>query len=82
MINPVTGYPAEHLILSATVFADNCMTADAWATAFMVMGHERGIEVAAAHPELDVLFVYSVREDQEEVYVSPRIASTMVITEH
>lgn len=39
-INPTTGYPVEHSLLSATVIADNCMTADAYATAFMVMGTE------------------------------------------
>lgn len=39
-INPKTGYPVNHSLLSATVIADNCMTADAYATAFMVMGKE------------------------------------------
>lgn len=37
-INPNTGYPVRHSLLSATVIADNCKTADAYATAFMVMG--------------------------------------------
>lgn len=40
-INPVTGYPVSHNLLSATVIADDCMTADAYATAFMVMGLEQ-----------------------------------------
>lgn len=35
-INPKTGYPAESNILSATVIADDCMTADAYATVFML----------------------------------------------
>lgn len=39
-INPLTGYPVNHSLLSATVIADDCMTADAYATAFMVMGTE------------------------------------------
>lgn len=39
-INPKTGYPVEHTLLSATVFAKNCAEADAYATAFMVMGLE------------------------------------------
>jgi thiamine biosynthesis lipoprotein len=58
-IDPVTGYPAERSILSASVFASDCITADAWGTAFMVMGHEKGIEVLKFHPELDVFFIYS-----------------------
>ena len=41
IINPFTGYPAMHNLLSATVIAGNCMTADAYATAFMVMGLDK-----------------------------------------
>ncbi|GAP68783.1 thiamine biosynthesis lipoprotein ApbE [Bacteroidales bacterium 6E] len=40
-INPATGYPVQHSLLSATVLANDCMTADAFATAFMVMGLEK-----------------------------------------
>ncbi len=43
-INPKTGYPVVSNLLSATVVADDCMTADAYATAFMVFGVERSIE--------------------------------------
>lgn len=39
-IDPKTGYPVQHNILSATVLAKNCATADAYATSFMVMGME------------------------------------------
>ena len=39
-IDPRTGYPVQHNILSATVVAKDCMSADAYATAFMVMGLE------------------------------------------
>ena len=39
-IDPRTGYPVQHSILSATVIARDCMSADAYATAFMVMGLE------------------------------------------
>ncbi|HZY78046.1 MAG TPA: FAD:protein FMN transferase [Cyclobacteriaceae bacterium] len=58
-IDPATGYPAQRAILSASVFANDCTTADAWATAIMVMGHEKAIEVLKGHPELDVFLVYS-----------------------
>ena len=43
-IDPITGFPVERALLCATAFAADC-AADAWATAFMSMGHERGIEV-------------------------------------
>lgn len=39
-INPKTGRPVQHSLLSATVVTDNCALADAYATAFMVMGVE------------------------------------------
>ena len=40
-IDPETGYPVQHSLLSATVLANDCATADAFATAFMVMGVEK-----------------------------------------
>ncbi len=58
-IDPHTGYPIEHSILSATVVAKDCMTADALATAFMVMGLEKAIAFAQARPEIDAYFIFS-----------------------
>ena len=43
-IDPRTGYPVQHSLLSATVIAENCAKADAYATSFMVMGLEKAIE--------------------------------------
>lgn len=61
-IDPISGFPVQHELLSATVFAADCATADAWATAFMSMGHVKGIEILKNHSELDVLFIYSSTE--------------------
>ncbi len=61
-IDPVTGFPAVRELLSATVFASDCSTADAWATAFMAMGHVKGKEILKSHQELDVFFIYSSKE--------------------
>lgn len=60
IIDPYTGYPAKHNLLSATVLADDCMTADAYATAFMVMGAEKSKQFLSEHKELqlDVFFIY------------------------
>lgn len=58
-IDPKTGYPVDTDILSATVFAEDCTTADAWDTALMVMGHEKAIEVLEKQPELDAFIIYS-----------------------
>lgn len=57
-IDPHTGQPVQHSLLSASVLAPDCATADAYATAFMVMGVERAREVLKAHPELDAYFIY------------------------
>lgn len=48
VIDPATGRPIEHTTASATVLAENAMLADAWATAMLVLGRERGLEVAEA----------------------------------
>lgn len=44
-IDPKTGYPVQHTLLSATVLADDCMTADAYATAFLVLGVEKSMQI-------------------------------------
>jgi thiamine biosynthesis lipoprotein len=60
IINPFTGYPAKNNLLSTTVIANDCMTADAYATAFMVMGVEKAKEFLVEHKELglEVFFIY------------------------
>jgi thiamine biosynthesis lipoprotein len=57
-LNPKTGYPVTHSLLSVTVVADNCALADGLATAFMVMG-----------PDKTVKFVKSSIIDNIEVYL-------------
>lgn len=58
-IDPKTGYPIQHNILSATVIADNCATADAYATAFMVLGLDASKEILDKHPELNAYMICS-----------------------
>lgn len=67
-IDPRTGYPVEHSLLSATVIARDCMSADAYATAFMVMGLEEAEKFANAHPDLDAYFIYSDAEGKLQTY--------------
>jgi thiamine biosynthesis lipoprotein len=61
-INPLTGYPAESNILSASVFYADCMTADAFATAFMTMDVEKAAAIGDRIPGLDYLFIYADNE--------------------
>jgi thiamine biosynthesis lipoprotein len=60
IIDPHTGYPARHNLLSATVVASNCITADAYATAFMVMGIENAKQFLSENKDLQlqVFFIY------------------------
>ncbi|MEQ9374166.1 MAG: FAD:protein FMN transferase [Imperialibacter sp.] len=58
-IDPVSGRPVQHSLLSASVFAKDCMTADALATACMVMGVEKAVTLFEAHKELDAILIYS-----------------------
>ncbi len=60
IIDPHTGYPAKNNLLSASVIAPDCMTADAYATAFMVMGLEKSKQFLQQHPDLqiEVYFIY------------------------
>lgn len=72
-INPHTGYPADHNLLSATVIAKDCMTADGYATAFMVMGLEKTKQFLDNHPELVVYLIYSNEQGENQVYYTPSL---------
>ena len=72
-IDPKTGYPVQHSILSATVLADDCATADAYATSFMVMGLERARKLLERHPELMAYLIYSDEKGQNAVWFSPSL---------
>lgn len=60
IIDPRTGYPAKQNLLSATVIADDCITADAYATAFIIMGLERSKQFLTENKDLnlEVFFIY------------------------
>ncbi len=57
-INPETGRPVQHNILSATVLCDQCARADAYATSFMVMGLQHAQEILKKNPDLMAYFIY------------------------
>lgn len=57
-INPVTGFPERSKLLSATVIADDAMTADAYDTACMVLGLEKGFALIESLPNLEAYFIY------------------------
>ena len=69
-IDPRTGYPVQHNILSATVLADHCATADAYATSFMVLGLDSARTVLRRHPEMKAYLIYTDQEGRLAVWHS------------
>lgn len=69
-INPATGYPEISTLLSATVLAEDCMTADAYATAFMVMGLEQAIQFVEQSAALEAYFISSDENGAYQEYFS------------
>jgi thiamine biosynthesis lipoprotein len=65
-IDPKTGYSAKQNVLSVTVIASDCMTADALATAFMVMGLEKTKRFLSQRPDVEALIVYADNEETKE----------------
>ena len=72
-IDPKTGYPVQHSLLSSTVLASNCATADAYATAFMVLGIDKAKVVLQKHPELMAYFIYAGPDGKMKVWFSPSL---------
>lgn len=66
-IDPRTGYPVQHSLLSATVIADNCMRADALATAFMVLGVDSAMAYCERHPEVEGYFIVASDSGRYEI---------------
>ena len=69
-IDPKTGYPVLDNLLSVTVQASDCMSADAWATAFMVMGLEKTLRFLSEHQELQAYLIYSDTDGQLKTFTT------------
>lgn len=76
-INPHTGYPIQRDVLSATVIASDCMTADAFATSFMVMGSEKALQILSEQEGIEgyLILPSSTDSTQLEVVYSEGFAS-------
>ncbi len=66
-IDPHTGYPVQHSLLSASIIAPDCMTADAYATACMVMGLEKSMQLISALPDTEGYFIYVDEKGENQV---------------
>jgi thiamine biosynthesis lipoprotein len=72
-IDPKTGYPARNTLLSATIIADDCATADGLATACMVMGKDKSIEFLKKNANLEAYLVYSDNEGNFKTWISSNL---------
>lgn len=77
-IDPATGYPVQHSLLSATVISDRCAKADAYATAFMVMGLEKAKKVLDRHRDLMAYLIYSDHKGEYKVWFSPSLRDKII----
>jgi FAD:protein FMN transferase len=69
-MDPKTGYPVVSKLLSASVMADDCITADSYATVFMVIGLEKSIEFLAVNKFLDAYLIYSDDLGNFQIYLT------------
>ena len=73
IIDPRTGYSSQRHLLSASVFAENCMVADAYSTAFMVMGLDESSRFVDQDGGLDALLIYQTTDGQLKTFISDGI---------
>ena len=79
-IDPHTGYPAQHNLLSVSIICNNTALADAYATACMVMGLEKSIKFVESRDDLEAFFIYSNENGYYDVYSTSGF-SNMIISE-
>ena len=77
-IDPKTGYPVQHTLLSATVLTDRCAKADAYATSFMVLGMDGAKQILERHKELMAYLIFTDDEGNLAVWYSPTLKDKIV----
>lgn len=69
-LDPYTGYPIQHRLLSVSVLTKNTALADAYATAFMEMGYIKSRAFVESHPELDAFFIWADKNGRFRTYAT------------
>jgi thiamine biosynthesis lipoprotein len=72
-IDPATGYPKVSRLLSATILCKACITADAYATACMVMGLEKAKAFVEGLPQTDAYFIYGEEDGTYQVWYTENL---------
>ena len=74
-INPFTGYPERSRLLSASILAADCATADGLATAAMVAGLEKAYTMVDEIPGIEGYFIYGNEQGELEVKMTTGFAA-------
>ena len=69
-INPKNGMAYETNVIGSTVIAKDCMTADAYATAFMAMPLKKSIEIISKIPDIEVMIIYMNKQGEMNFHFS------------
>ncbi len=69
-LNPLTGYPEVTTLLGVSVIHSECMYADAFATAYMVMGLEESLKHAESNAEIEACFISSDGDKLTSVFTT------------
>lgn len=69
-IDPNTGYPVEHQLLSVTVLAENSVWADALASICMVMGLEKSLPLIESMDGVEAYYIYVNEKDELETFAT------------
>tara|TARA_B100001175_G_C19489396_1_gene631749 strand:- start:35 stop:1036 length:1002 start_codon:yes stop_codon:yes gene_type:complete len=77
-INPINGFPVQNRLLSVTVIHDQCILADAYATAFMVMGVKETKKFLKINSEIEAYLVYTNNQDEWVTYITPNFKNRIV----
>ncbi|TRX70879.1 FAD:protein FMN transferase [Carboxylicivirga sp. M1479] len=77
-ISPFTGYPINHQLLGVSVLASDCMSADAYATAFMVLGYEQSIAIVEKNADLEAYFILAGSGDGYEIKMSTGFSKYLI----
>ncbi|MFI0490159.1 FAD:protein FMN transferase [Flavobacterium sp.] len=79
-IDPKTGMPTKNNLLSASIFAKECISSDANATGVLVLGLEKAKDFLQKHPELQAYLIYTDTDGKYKTYETPGFKDLLVET--
>lgn len=77
-ISPSSGFPIEHELISVSLFAPDCTTADAWDTAFLVAGEDKTRDFLERHSNLASVLIY-MENGRPRIFISEKIKNKIFL---